>query len=157
MAKVIYPATVAGIVGRVTTGVYYRSASQKFGYLRSWTMPTITDNMTLHGSYMTNLRNIYMKDLDGAFVEDLKIYAAKYKDLPTYGEAYKVRASGAFAIWYKAVYVWSLAEGPTVNLDTVTIEDFGTFGTFGTSVAAIVANGWLPAVDGYELLTNGMV
>ena len=154
MAKVIYPATVTGIVGRITTGVYYRSGSQKFGYIRSWAMPTIVQNMTRHGLYMKNIRNMLIEQMESDARAQFSLYAEEYKKLPSYGEAYSVRANSAFAIFYKSIYLWGVAQSPTVDLSSVTMEDTHTIGGYGANLKEVIEAGWLPMTPDYLTYTE---
>lgn len=150
MAKVFYPATVGGIIGTVQTGVYYRSGSTKFGYLRSWVYPKYSASNEERGSWISNLSKLWATG-SAAFKDDLRTYAAQYKNLPVYGDPYKHRTSSIFAIWYKAIVAWSL-DNPSITLDTITAEDFDIAGGDVSTVKNCMLNGYLPTVDvGSEL------
>lgn len=152
MSKVFFPATVAGIIGRITTGVYYRSGSTKFGYLRSWVYPKLTNNNTLRGSEYKNLATIW-GDASEEYKANFATYGQKYKDLPVYGNPYTERTASGFAIWLKAVYAWKESQ-PTTDLATLTTEDFELVAALVGTVKACVDNNFLPVVDGYETLTE---
>lgn len=152
MAKVFFPATVAGMIGRITTGVYYRSGSTKFGYLRSWVYPKLTNNNALRGSEYKNLSAIW-GDASEEYKADFATYGQKYKDLPVYGNPYTARTASGFAIWLKAVYAWKV-ESPSVDLATLTTEDFELAASACGTLKACVVNNYLPVVDGYETLTE---
>ena len=152
MAKVFFPATVAGMIGRITTGVYYRSGSTKFGYLRSWVYPKLTDNNALRGSEYKNLSAIWGEG-SAEYKADFATYGQKYKDLPVYGNPYTARTASGFAIWLKAVYAWA-DETPTVDLTTLTAADFELVATQLGTLKACVENNYLPVVDGYDTLTE---
>ena len=152
MAKVFFPATVAGMIGRITTGVYYRSGSTKFGYLRSWVYPKLTDNNVLRGSEYKNLSAIWNEG-SAAYKADFATYGQKYKDLPVYGNPYTEHSASGFAIWLKAIYAWKAAT-PAVDLATLTVEDFEIAAAEVGTLKACVVNNFLPVVDGYETLTE---
>lgn len=148
MAKVTYPPTVTGIIGRVTTGVYYRAKSTVFGYLRSWAYPTITTNMHTKGSYLKNIQLLW-NAINPLYIADLKAYGLLYENLPVYGDPYATRTKSCFAIWYKLLYAWSVAEAPAIDLATLTYEDLGTLG-FPTALVDAIDAGYLPEVPGYK-------
>lgn len=152
MAKVFFPATVAGMIGRITTGVYYRSGSTKFGYLRSWVYPKLTDNNALRGAEYKNLSAIW-GDASAEYKADFATYGQKYKDLPVYGNPYSARTASGFAIWLKAMYALSVSQ-PTVDLATLTTEDIDILSAQMGTVKACVENDFLPVVDGYDTLTE---
>ena len=156
MAKFKFAPTIAGIIGTLGTGVYYRTNSAKFGLLRTWVMPKPSASTVLRGSYISNLSKVWKEAATDEGKIDLATYGQKYKLLPVYGEGLSVRTASGFAIWYKALYAYSVAV-PTVDLSTLTAEDIALTHTTINSVAALVNNGYLPAVDGYELLTEEII
>lgn len=156
MAKVIYPPVVSGIVGRVTTGVYYRARGTRFGYMRSYVMPKITAHNNLLGSYLTNIRLIWVTDIEAAYMLDLLDYANKYKDLPIYGDDSKQRTKSAFAIWYKILMAWQASDPTHVDLSSIVTADIITLMAGNLSIKDQVDEGWLPVVDGYTAYTNDM-
>lgn len=153
MAKFKFAPTIAGIIGTLGTGVYYRTNSSKFGLLRTWVMPKPSASTVLRGSYISNLSKVWKETGTNQGKADLATYGQKYKLLPVYGEGLSVRTASGFAIWYKALYAYSEAV-PQVDLSTLTAGDIALIGSDINTVAGLVANGYLPAVDGYELLTN---
>lgn len=156
MAKFKFAPTIAGIIGTLGTGVYYRTNSSKFGLLRSWVMPKPSTSTVLRGSYISNLSKVWTENATEDGKADLATYGQKYKLLPVYGEGLSVRTASGFAIWYKALYAYSEAV-PATDLSTLTAEDIALIGSDINTVADLVANGYLPAVDGYELLTKQIV
>lgn len=153
MAKFKFAPTIAGIIGTLGTGVYYRTNSAKFGLLRTWVMPKPSASTVLRGSYISNLSKLWTESMEEAGKTDLATYGQKYKLLPVYGDGLSVRTASGFAIWYKALYAFSVAV-PATDLSTLTAEDILLLDSQLNSVAALVNNGYLPAVDGYELLTE---
>ncbi len=156
MAKFKFAPTIAGIIGTLGTGVYYRTNSSKFGLLRTWVMPKPSTSTALRGSYISNLSKVWNESATAEGKADLATYGQKYKLLPVYGEGLSVRTASGFAIWYKALYAYSEAV-PQVDLSTLTAEDIALVGSNINTVAVLVANGYLPAVDGYELLTQSII
>lgn len=155
MAKVVYPATVAGIIGTVGTGVYYRSTSTKFGYLRSWVMPSYSISNQTRAGWVKNLKLIWY-EVEEAYKAELALYAQKYKDLPVYGDPMATRTKSRFAIWYMMMVNWSLLN-PSVDLKTLTAQDLGVTGTEVMTIANAVENGCLPSVEGYDAFTVSML
>lgn len=155
MAKVVYPATVAGIIGTVGTGVYYRAGSTKFGYLRSWVMPSYSTSNAERAGWVKNLKFIWYEAAT-AYKKDLQDYAAKYKDLPVYGDPMATRTKSRFAIWYMMMVSWA-ASNPSVDLKTLTAEDLGVTGSEVMTIANAVENGHLPSVEGYADFTEAML
>ena len=156
MAKFKFAPTIAGIIGTLGTGVYYRTNSAKFGLLRTWVMPKPSASTVLRGSYISNLSKVWTENVTEDGKADLAAYGQKYKLLPVYGEGLSVRTASGFAIWYKALYAYSVAV-PATDLSTLTAEDIELLDTQINSVAALVNNGYLPAIDGYELLTKQII
>lgn len=148
MAKIYYPPTVGGIIGTVNSGVYYRSNNTKFGYLRSWKYPRLTDNNTEKGLWMKSARGIW-QNASAGYRTDFKDYGQLYQNLPYSGEPYRSRTASGFAIFFKALTAWAEAVG-TVDLALLTQEDFDLAGVQMDTLADCVINGFLPVVDGYE-------
>ena len=155
MAKVVFPATVSGIIGTVGTGVYYRSTSTKVGYLRSWVMPAYSASNAERAGWVKNLKLIWYEAAN-AYKAELALYAQKYKDLPVYGDPMATRTKSRFAIWYMMMVNWSLLN-PSVDLKTLTDEDFGVTGSQVMTIANAVKNGCLPSVEGYAAFTEDML
>ena len=155
MAKVVYPATVAGIIGTVGTGVYYRAGSTKFGYLRSWVMPSYSTSNAERAGWVKNLKLIWY-EVAGAYKAELALYAQKYKDLPVYGDPMATRTKSRFAIWYMMMVNWANGN-PSVDLKTLTAEDLGITGSEVMTIRNAVVNGHLPSVEGYEDFTEDML
>jgi hypothetical protein len=156
MAKFKFAPTIAGIIGTLGTGVYYRTNSAKFGLLRTWVMPKPSASTVLRGSYISNLSKVWKESAHVDGKADLATYGQKYKLLPVYGEGLSVRTASGFAIWYKALYAYSVAV-PATDLSTLSDGDIELVASQINTVAALVNNGYLPAVDGYELLTKPII
>lgn len=148
MAKIFYPATVGGIIGTVNGGVYYRSNSTKFGYLRSWKYPRLTANNTEKGLWMKNARGFW-QNAAALYRADFTAYGQLYQNLPYSGEPYRSRTASGFAIFFKALTAWAESMG-TVDLATLTQEDFALGALTMETLADCVTNGYLPVVDGWE-------
>lgn len=153
MAKIFYPATVTGITGQIANGVYYRSISNRFGYMRAYVMPALTTNNALRGSIMKNL-SVVWKDAAALYKADFKAYAAKARLIPIYGNDNSVRANNGFAYFVKACQGWYDSSPTTVNLETITAEDISSLPAPIITVAGSVGAGFIDAVSGYEEYTN---
>lgn len=148
MAKIVYAPTVSGIIGTVGTGVYYRSGSAKFGFLRNWVQPDASTSTAERGSWISNLSKIWQEHVIAAGKADFAAYGQLYKNLPVYGDDLARRTASGFAIWYKALYNWSIDLG-TIDLSTVTIEDLALYNSTIGKISLLVENGYLPSVEGY--------
>lgn len=152
MAKIHFPATVAGMSGTIGTGVYYRSPSIKFGYLRTWVMPTMNANNALRGSIMKNLSVVWKDALTG-YKTDFKSYAAKARLMPIYGNDTSVRANNGFAYFVKACQGWYDSSPSTVDLETITAEDIASLPAPLITVSGAVHAGYIAIVPGFEAYT----
>ena len=152
MAKIKYASFVAGLTGKSGSSVFFRSSNTGFGYLRAFTYPKITANNNLRGAEFKNLTE-QLKAVSAAGIADLKAYAAKYCKLPMVGEGdFSARANNHVAIWIMAVHNCAKANSASMTADTVTLSDLKSLFVF-TDVAAVVDQGLLPAVPGWEQLT----
>ena len=152
MAKIKYASFVAGLSGKSGSSVFFRSSNTGFGYLRAFTYPKITANNNLRGAEFKNLTE-QLKAVSAAGIADLKAYTAKYCKLPMVGEGdFSVRANNHVAIWIMAVHNCAKANSASMTADTVTLSDLKSLFVF-TDVAALVDQGLLPAVPGWEQLT----
>lgn len=151
MAKIKYASFVAGLSGKSGSSVFFRSPNTGFGYLRAFTYPKITSNNNLRGAEFKNLTE-QLKNVTPAGIADLKAYTAKYRKLPQVGEGdFSARANNHVAVWIMAVHNCAKANSASMTADTVTLTDLKTLFVF-TDVAALVEQGLLPAVSGWEEL-----
>ena len=152
MAKIKYASFVAGLSGKSGSSVFFRSPSTGFGYLRAFTYPKITEVNNLRGSEFKNL-TLQLSFVSPAGIADLKAYTAKYRKLPQVGEGdLSARANNHVAIWIMAVHNLARENPASITVDTVTLSDLKTLFAF-TDVAAVIEQGLLPAVPGWEGLT----
>ena len=152
MAKIKYASFVAGLSGKSGSSVFFRSSNTGFGYLRAFTYPKITDNNNLRGAEFKNLTQ-QLKVVSAVGIADLKAYAAKYCKLPMVGEGdFSARANNHVAIWIMAVHTCAKENSASMTADSVTLNDLKSLFVF-TDVAALVDQGLLPAVPGWEQLT----
>lgn len=152
MAKIKYASFVAGLSGKSGSSVFFRSDSTGFGYLRSFTYPKLTTVNALRGSEFKNLCE-QLKFVDPNAINELKEYAAKYRNLPQVGEGdLSARANNHVAIWIMAVHNCAKDNALSLDVATVTLTDLKTLFAF-TDIAELVTKGWLPAVPGWEEMT----
>lgn len=149
MAKISYATFVTGISGKSGNSVFFRSPSTAYGYLRNYVYPTLTATNTARGKEFANL-TLQLKTMNPAAVADFKDYAKKFAKLPPVGSGgITARANNHVAVWILAVWNLKKATGAGVELDTITVADIYTlFEWF--SLAAIITQGYLPAVEGWE-------
>ena len=152
MAKIKYASFVAGLSGKSGSSVFYRSSSAGFGYLRTFTYPKLTTVNELRGAEFKNLTE-QLKFITALSLQDLKAYAAKYKNLPQVGEGdLSARANNHVAIWIMAIHNCAKDNSASLDIGTVTLSDLATLFGF-TDVASVINHGWLPAVPGWEDLS----
>ena len=156
MAKISYATFVTGISGKSGNSVFFRSPSTAYGYLRNYVYPTLTATNTARGKEFANL-TVQLKSMKPAAVADFKDYAKKFAKLPAVGSGgITARANNHVAVWILAVWNLKKAIGAGLELDTVTLADIYTlFEWF--SLSAIISQGYLPAVDGWEEYTKDLV
>jgi len=120
-------------------------------------MPSITTHNNLLGSYLTNLRSVWINDVREDYKVQLLEYATLYKDLPVYGHDDRVRTRSRFAIWYKILSFWQASDPSHVDLSSVNAEDIAALGEHIYSIADAVEFGAIPVVEGYLDFTELMV
>lgn len=152
MAKIKYASFVAGLSGKSGSSVFFRSPDTGFGYLREFKYPKLTQNNELRGAEFKNVC-LQLKFVTPAGIADLKAYAAKYRNLPLIGEGgLSARANNHVAIWIMAIHNLAKENPASITVDTVTLSDLKSLFVF-TDVAALIDQGLLPAVPGWEELT----
>lgn len=153
MAKIKYASFIAGLSGKSGASVFFRSSSTGFGYLRSFTYPKLTTVNELRGAEFKNLTE-QLKFITALGLQDLKAYAAKYRNLPQVGEGdLSARANNHVAIWIMAIHNCHKDNALSLDVRTVTLSDLKTLFDF-TDVASVINHGWLPAVPGWEDLNE---
>ena len=153
MPKVFFPATITGLSGTIANGVYSRSRSDKFGYMRAYVMPTATENNTLRGNIMRNLSKVWA-DADPDYKSDFQLYANQAKNMPIYGNDGSVRANNSFAYFVHGMQEYYYANTASVSLETITAEDIASLGTGMASVRLAIEAGMLDSIPDYSTLTN---
>lgn len=149
MAKIKYASFIAGLSGKSGASIFFRSSSTGFGYLRSFTYPKLTTVNALRGAEFKNLTE-QLKLVAPEAIDQLKEYAAKYRNLPQVGAGdLSARANNHVAIWIMAIHNCHKDNALSLDVSTVTLTDLKTLFEF-TSVANLIIHGWLPAVPGWE-------
>lgn len=150
--KIIHSAITDGLSGTAGTSTFMRSRSSKFSYRREWAQPARTQQNDDIGQAAKNIAK-QVQDINPLAIEDLKMYAKKYKDIPNFGNKYKERAGNWFAIWTMLLYKVAKQEDMEEELRTGTIKNVLNTGAI-ESVAIACELGDLPKVPGYEELDN---
>ena len=113
----------------------------------------ITANQVSMGNKMQNIASFF-KVCSAGFKSDLDTYATKFSALP--GRLGTIGVN-KFSIFLKIC--WAASQAPTnpIDLDSLTADDIA-MGSYSMidNVAVCVNNGFLPAVEGYELLTTSL-
>lgn len=151
MAKIKYASFVAGLSGKSGSSVFFRSASQGFGYMRALVQPTYTTTNEDRGEEMKNIAIQYHAMLAPAKA-NFVTYASKYKNLPPEGGDLSARANNAMACF--VLMLWNIKKSypANVELKSITIQDVEQL--FASNIAAAVEAGYLPSVPGYADLNS---
>ena len=151
MAKIKYASFVAGLAGKSGSSVFFRSNSQGFGYMRALVQPSYTTTNQVRGEELNNLAVQY-HTLPELVKKQFQTYASKYKDLPGTGGDLAARANNSMAVLVKLFWSIKKTDPIAVDLKTITFADIQLYNAY--SIATAVQAGHLPAVPGYELLTE---
>jgi len=154
--KVFHSIGVGSYSGKNAQGVFMPSKKQGMSYLRQFTYPRITEGNHARGAELQNLAEIYKQCASG-YIEELKLYALAYNNLPNYSNPNSVRTSSAFAIFVQLCWNLSNAEPGHLDLATITFTDLTTVLDANTNIAAQVDAGYLLVVPGYTAWTTDMV
>lgn len=119
---------------------------------RKWVKPKPTENCAKIGGAGQKIGAIW-KETSPEFKEDMKAYAQAYGNRRS--EARRI-SPNAYTLFVKALYNWAKNEDPVYDLSGVAYDDIAAAGGLITSVNSIVTNGFLPAVPGWEDMTNLM-
>ncbi|MDI3504768.1 MAG: hypothetical protein PWP64_1704 [Candidatus Cloacimonadota bacterium] len=119
---------------------------------RKWVMPTLTINNAELGSAAKNLAVLYA-DCSEEYKSDLRTYADLYarqisgkRKLPPNG----------YSLFIKMFYAFAEANEGTVDLKSVTYGDVSSLFPDVTTIASAVEAGFLPRVNGADLLIATM-
>jgi len=142
-------ATYSGTIDEITFGSY------KDGTIciaRRYVKPRLTDQNTLMGDIAANLSSIYA-ECSELYKSDLRTYANLYGNQVSSREKLPPTAYGIFV---KMMFAFEKVNEASVTLDTITFSDIQSLYPDITSIDLAVENGYLPNVDGAELLTAEM-
>ena len=142
-------ATYSGTLDEMTFGSY---KSGTLCIARKWVMPRLTANNSLVRDIAKNLSAIYAQCSE-AYKADLKSYAFLYGKQKSPKDKL---GPNAYSIFVKMMYAFQKANSASVTLDTVTYNDIQSLFSDITSVAQAVDSGFLPSLNGSDLLTATM-
>ncbi len=152
--KIIHSVITDGLSGTAGTSTFMRSRSSKFSYRREWAQPARTQQNDEIGEAAKNIGRTSVS-LEPEGIEDLKKYAKKYKHIPNFGDKYKERAGNWFAILTLALYNIAKAEDDLSLVRTSSVKEILQIPEC-KNVSILIDSGFLPKVDGWELLTNDL-
>lgn len=151
MAKLIFAAFAAGLSGKSGANVFYSARSNRFGYLRGYVYPTLTPNNSLRGQDAKDIKALFVK-IHEAGREQLNDYVALYKDLTPVGGGFKKNANSPYMVFSKAMWAWKNTDPAHVTFDGLGFDDYASMTEEPMSIASLVRNNFLPAVEGWEAL-----
>lgn len=150
--KVIHSAITDGLSGKTGNSVLMKTRSPKFSYLRVWNQPARTEQNDFIGEVSKKIGQNTDEIMPGG-LEDLKKYAKKYKQIPYFGDRYKVRAGNWFAVWTLLLWNTAKSENEIELLKEISPESLLTQNGI-TNIKTACDAGLLPRVEGYETMTN---
>lgn len=140
-------ASYSGTIDDITFGSYKKG---KVCIARKWVLPRTTAQNAELGTSTKNIASIYAAASAG-FKSDLRTYADLYARKNSRSRSL---AANPFALFMKLMYAFAADEGESVDLKTITLNDIQSLFSDLDSVAAAVTAGYLPNVNGAELLTQ---
>lgn len=149
--KVRFKYAVGSYAGTIDEGTFWGARSGIVGYMRKYVIPRLTDQNTTMGNIMSNLAVLWAAGSD-EYKADLKTYAERYASDHPSNDGFDTCRS-KFAFWVKAMWAWKL-DVPSVDLSTLTVEDFEMAGTGLVTVRDMITNGYLPTITLYDDLTE---
>ncbi len=147
--KVVFKYGIATYSGLIDEMVYGSYRDGKLCIGREYVYPRLTANNTLLGSVGSNLAMLW-GEASSAYKTDLKTYSQRNgtENIP------KTQLPPTnYALWIKLMYAWA-DENPSVDLKTLTAEDFGITGSAVSTVKNAIDNGYLDKVSMYDDLTE---
>ncbi|HPI25357.1 MAG TPA: hypothetical protein PLO57_02750 [Candidatus Cloacimonadota bacterium] len=142
-------ATYSGTIDDITFGSY---KNDTLCIARKWVMPRLTDQNTEMSAIAKNLSTLYgLCSTD--YKADLKTYAYQY------GKEHSAKdklAPNAYSIFIKMMFAFQKGNEASVTLDTITYSDIQSLFPDITTVGGAVDSGYLPNVEGAELLDAEM-
>ena len=139
-------ATYSGLIDEMVYGSY---RDHKLCIGRDYVYPRLTANNELLGSIGTNLAMLWGEASVG-YKADLKAYGLLNgtENIPK-----TQLPPNSYALWIKLMYAWADAN-PSVDLKSLTAEDFGITGGDVSTVKNAIDNGFLDKVSDYADLTT---
>ena len=147
--KVVFKYGIATYSGLIDEMVYGSYRDDKLCIGRDYVYPRLTANNALVGSVGKNLAELW-SNASAEYKADLKTYAQRngMENVP------KTQLPPTnYALWIKLMYAWA-DENPSVDLKTLTAEDFGITGSAVSTVKNAIDNGYLDKVSMYDDLTE---
>ena len=154
MAKLIFAAFAAGLSGKSGANVFYSARSNRFGYLRGYVYPTLTPNNSLRGQDAKDIKSLFVQIHPNARLQ-LDEYVAGYKDLTPVGGGFKKNANSPYMVFSKALWAWKNSDPTHVVFAELRFADYEGMIEEPMSVASLVRNNFLPAVEGWEIMDKG--
>jgi hypothetical protein len=142
-------ATYSGTIDEITFGSY---KNDTVCIARKYVKPRLTENNTLMGDIAKNLSTIYA-ECSELYKSDLRTYADLYGKQKS--EPGKLAPNG-YSLFIKMMFAFAEANEASITLDTITFNDIQSLFSDITSVALAVESGYLPNLNGAELLTATM-
>ncbi|HNQ43467.1 MAG TPA: hypothetical protein PKI59_03520 [Candidatus Cloacimonadota bacterium] len=139
----------SGTIDSITFGSYRKGT---LCIARKYVVPRYTEYNQELGEIAKNLSLIYA-DVSAEYKADLKTYAYLYGQRITPKNQMPPRAYGLFV---KMLYALADENVGTVDLKNITYNDIKTLFPEIVNIAAAVENGYLPKVEGTELLDEDM-
>lgn len=142
-------ATYSGTLDEITFGSYKKGT---VCIARKYVKPRLTANNTALGDRAKNISQIYAQ-CSSMYKSDLRTYADMYGRQKT--QRNKLAPNG-YSIFNKMMYAFADANAGAVTLDSITFNDIQSLFQEITSVSGAVLSGYLPQLNGSELLTASM-
>lgn len=150
--KVYHKYAVGAYSGTIDDSVFYATKTRTRSIMRRWVMPRLTANNTLLGDIGKNLAVLW-GDGSAVYKANLKTYTERYFGETPSEDGFDGNRS-PYANWVRLMYAWA-DENPSVDLKTLTAEDFGITGGPVSTVKNAIDNGFLPPISNYADLTEG--
>ena len=147
--KVKFKYGIATYSGTIDEMVYGSYRDGKLCIGREYVYPRLTDNNASLGLSGSNLAKLW-GEASAEYKADLKTYAQRNgtENIPR-----TQLPPTNFALWIKLMYAWQ-KDNSSVDLGTISAEDFGLAGSAVSTIKNAVNNGYLLKVSQYEDLTE---
>lgn len=153
MAKVIFPATVSYMSGKVAEGVYTITSKPGLSYMRQYSYPKIPDHNHDLAKVTQHLSKLWNKDIRESYKEELAEYARKHRSFAVPGKPYSEHALNNFAYFILVIYKAKEKGDITIPLDQLTKIYIEYHFAYWGCVCDACKIGFLEKVPGYEKLT----